>query len=33
MTGDLLLVGSGFLLGVKIIYTKHAVRDRPARRG
>ncbi|GIS59068.1 MAG: hypothetical protein CM1200mP2_12930 [Planctomycetaceae bacterium] len=29
MTGDLLLVGSGFLLGVKIIYTKQAVRVVP----
>lgn len=25
-TGDLLLLGSGFLLGIKIIYTKHAVK-------
>jgi len=32
MTGDLLLVGSGFLLGVKIIYTKHAVRIVPPAR-
>jgi drug/metabolite transporter (DMT)-like permease len=29
MTGDLLLLGSGFLLGVKIIYTKQAVRVVP----
>ncbi len=29
LTGDLLLLGSGFLLGVKIIYTKQAVRDVP----
>ena len=29
MTGDLLLVGSGFLLGVKIIYTKQAVQVVP----
>ncbi len=30
--GDLLLVGSGFLLGVKIIFTKHAVRIVPPAR-
>ena len=29
LTGDLLLLGSGFLLGVKIIYTKQAVRVVP----
>jgi drug/metabolite transporter (DMT)-like permease len=32
MTGDLLLIGSGFLLGVKIIYTKQAVRVVPPAR-